>query len=191
MDFSLGLSRAAQLHGGCVRKQSRSRSVWFRRRSGGAHPAVATLVPYPSLVPVRSAAVPIKRLAAPPRAHRVAHRTHTTEDRCSLPGGVCRSEAAATAAVSIAHAQLCCGLALPPNRPHRSSSGSLSRAAAASTEPTYWLRPSPREPNESWDAPGSLQMPLMPARRSQLSPILHRAGRCHRSPCSVGVSSRS
>ena len=48
-----------------------------------------------------------------------------------------------------------------------------------------------REPNESLDAPGLPKMPLMPARRSQLSPILHRAGRCLRTPCSVSVSSRS
>ena len=38
--------------------------------------------------------------------------------RCSLPGGVRRNKAAAAAAVSIAHAQLCCGPALRPDRTH-------------------------------------------------------------------------
>ncbi len=48
--------------------------VW-RPAFGRRHPSSYACTEGPSLVPVRSAAVPIKRLAAPPRAHRVALRT--------------------------------------------------------------------------------------------------------------------
>jgi len=48
--------------------------VW-RPAFGRRHPSSYACTVGPSLVPVRSAAVPIKRLAAPPRAHRVALRT--------------------------------------------------------------------------------------------------------------------